>query len=144
MNHNELLSQGWNDTLVLQPDGCVSPPPVPQLTTNDVSTGEQSGLTNAEMRLLGCFSVFFFFFCFFRSLRNLQSVWVRSSMTERGSKWGMLDLVSLLIVSKRCISEECVVYSLGVGEGRDESGQVHLGRKTNDGCSLLKRDPCCG
>lgn len=55
--------------------------------------------------------------------------------------------VSLLIEAhKWCISEECVIYTLGVGEGHDDLDQVHPGKiaHTNEVHSLFKWDLYCG
>jgi len=56
-------------------------------------------------------------------------------------------LVSLLIVGdKLWILAECVICTLGVGEGHDDTGQVHSGKMahTNEIRSLCKWDLCSG
>lgn len=63
----------------------------PTYRTNDVATGDQSGLPTTEMRLLGHFSVISQF-SLLVSLQHLQSIWIRRSAEEKASKWGMLGL----------------------------------------------------
>lgn len=63
----------------------------PTYRTNDVATGDHSGLPTTEMRLLGHFSVISQF-SLLVSLQHLQSIWIRSSAEEKASKWGMLGL----------------------------------------------------
>lgn len=115
-------------------------------TTNDVAAGDQSCLSTTGMRLLEYFQ-FILLFSLSDCLQHLQSVWIRGSAEETASKWGMLGLylllVSLLIACKWCVSEECVIYAPGVGEGHDDLDQVHFGKMAdaNEVHSLFKWDP---
>lgn len=116
---------------------------------------EWSGLADWERRLPGHVSPpqSFAHFCQFRSSLTSDTVISQhlNDRKEKASKWDLLysywPLASLLIVDRKwCISEECVIYTPGVGEGHDDLDQVPPGwtAHSNEVDSLYKWDLCSG